>query len=104
MDFFKKSLALGLEFIWGKKKDEKNDTPSLDYIASDFHPFFHDQLKETLLGGEKSCTEEKLLAAAFKRMMGLRPVHQTGEDAAGTVGKRKTQRKSETGEAKDNRK
>ena len=104
MDFFKKSLVLGLEFLWGKKKDERDDVPSFNCIASDFHPFFHDQLKETLLGGEKSCSEEELLAATYKRMMGFRLVHEKDEIATGTMERRKMQKKSETGEAKDNRK
>ena len=99
MDFLKKSLVLGLRFLRGGEEDrsEEEEVAYYDSVAPDLHPFFRDQLKDTLFGGDKACTEEELLSAACRRMMKSRPLRETDEGGTGTTVERNMRKTSESG-------
>lgn len=74
--FLKKSLSLWLRFLRGETPVgwKEEEASSFGSMAHDFHPYFHDQLKDALLDGEAPGSEAELLAAARVRMMEERPL------------------------------
>lgn len=74
--FLKKSLSLWLGLLRGENPGgrKEEEASSFGSMAHDFHPFFHDQLKDALLDGEAPGSEAELLAAARLRMMEERPL------------------------------
>ncbi|GEM_PF-5009548 len=101
--FLKKSLSLWLGLLRGRnpRGREGEDAPSVGSMAHDFHPFFHDQLKDTLLDGEERGSEAELLAAARRRMMEERPRpgadHSSGTANQGEARRDFTSGKGESG-------
>lgn len=91
--FLKKSLSLWLGLFRGANPCDREgeDAPSVGSMAHDFHPFFHDQLKDTLLDGKEQGSEAELLTAAGRRMMEERPLFEA-DQSSGTARKGKPRR------------